>query len=115
MMNTQSLYVSWERFIYSASKDSWLQRRFGKKQKSLMHLHSRKSLVNRMTACDLQPLDVKYYDVNVCIPPLDTEYPQKTKLLNQWLETHLGPWSSPFLHTGFILTSRRRQRLAKAA
>jgi ubiquinone/menaquinone biosynthesis C-methylase UbiE len=115
MMNAQSLYMSWERLIYSSANDSWLQCQLGKKQKSLLRLRGRKTLSNIMSACDLEPVDVKYYDVNVCVPPLDTKYPRKTKLVNQWIETHLGPWPSSLLHTAFILTAKRRQRLTKAA
>lgn len=115
MMNAQSVYMSWERLIYSPSNDSWLQRLLGKRHESLMRLHSQKSLSDMVSACHLQPLDVKYYDVNVCVAPLDTEYPRSARLLNKWIATHSVSWSSSLLHTAFILTALKRPNLAKAA
>lgn len=115
MLNADSVYRSWERLVYSPSNDSWLQRRLGTKAKSLLHLHSRKSLSNMMSASHLDLVNVTYYDANVCVPPLDSEYPRKTKKLNKWIATHSAPWSSSLLHTAFILTARKRKDLAKAA
>jgi ubiquinone/menaquinone biosynthesis C-methylase UbiE len=115
MLNADSVYRSWERLVYSPSNDSWLQCRLGKKEKSLLHLHGRKSLSNMMSACHLRPVNVKYYDVNVCVPPLDSEYPENTRMLNQWVKAHSGRWSSSVVHTGFILTALKRANLAKAA
>jgi len=44
----------------------------------LLHLHSRKVLPNMMSACHLPPVNVRCYDANVCVPPLDSEYPGRT-------------------------------------
>jgi ubiquinone/menaquinone biosynthesis C-methylase UbiE len=115
MLNADSVYRSWERLVYSPSNDSWLQRQLGKNEKSLLHLHRKKSLSNMMNACHLDTVNVTYFDANVCLPPLDTEYPRKTKKLNNWIVTHSAPWSYSLLHTAFILTARKRKTLARAA
>lgn len=115
MLNADSVYRSWERLVYSPSNDSWLQRRLGTSEKSLLHLHRKKSLSNMMRACHLDTIDVTYFDANVCLPPLDTEYPRRTKKLNKWVAAHSAPWSYSLLHTAFILTARKRKTLAKAA
>lgn len=105
MLNVRSLYMTWERLLYSASQDSWLQRRLGKNGKSLLHLHSRRLLSKMMTACHLPPIDVKYFDASVCVPPFDSEYPENTRMLNQWIGAHSGRWLSSLVHTALILTA----------
>lgn len=112
MLNVRSLYRTWERVLYSASRDSWLQRRLGETRKPLLHLHGRRFLSKMMTACHLAPVNVKYFDANVCVPPLDSEYPENTRMLNQWIDAHSGRWLSSVVHTAFILTALKGSGLS---
>lgn len=115
MLNVLSLYRSWERFVYFPWRDSRFVLHRKTDAKPLLRLHSRKSLVGLMRTCDLEPLDVTYYDVNICVPPFDSQYPQRTATLNRWIEVHSGRWSSSLVHTAFILTARRQISLVRAA
>jgi ubiquinone/menaquinone biosynthesis C-methylase UbiE len=86
MLNVLSLYRLWERFIYFPSwRDLRFLRQRKKEVKPLLCLHRRKSLMNMMKACHLEPVDARYYDVNVGVPPFDSEYPQSIKILNRWV------------------------------
>lgn len=115
MLNAFSVYRSWERFVYSSSCNSWLQRHLWKNGKSLLRLHGRKTLMTMMKARCLDLVKVNYFDVNVCVPPFDLEYPEGATMLNRWIEAHSGGWSSPLVHTAFILTALRSANLARAA
>ncbi len=55
----------------------------------------------------MKPENVTYFDVNVCVPLFDSEYPHIARTLNRWLEVHSGRWSPSWVHTAFILKARR--------
>ena len=68
-----------------------------------------------MKSCRLEPIKMRYYDANVCLPPFDLEFPESTKKLNQWIEAHTGRWSSSLVHTAFILIAMKDASLARTA
>jgi ubiquinone/menaquinone biosynthesis C-methylase UbiE len=108
MLNVLSVYDLWQHSLYSPLRNnSWLLRQRKREIKPLLFLHPRKSLMRIMRACNLEPVKVKYFDANICVPPFDSEYPQRARMLNRWVEGHSGPWSSLFLHRAFLVKARR--------
>lgn len=43
-----------------------------------------------MEACQLEPVDVVHYDVNVCVEPFDSKYPDRASKFHRWIEVHFG-------------------------
>jgi hypothetical protein len=70
-------------------------------------LCGQKSLMRMMRACQLEPVDVVYHGLNVCVPPFDAKYPNRGSALNRWVEAHCARWFLPALDIGFILTARK--------
>jgi ubiquinone/menaquinone biosynthesis C-methylase UbiE len=106
MLNRLSLYRLWERFIYKRWRG--LRRDRGMELEPVLFLRGQRSLMRMMEACQLEPIDVAYYGLNVCLPPFDAKYPRHALALNRWVEAHCGRWFLRALHTGFILKARRK-------
>jgi len=109
MVNRLSLYRCWERLI--AKPWYWVRSHArGRKTRPepRMWLQSERSLSQMMKDCQLEPVDVIYYDLNLCVVPFDSKYPKKASALNGWLRRHCVRWLFPFVHTAFLVTARRR-------
>jgi SAM-dependent methyltransferase len=106
MLNSVSLYRWWERSIYRG----WRALRHllrGRTTEPTLWLHSRKSLMKMMKACQLEPIEVVYYDLNVCVPPFDSKYPKQAAALNRWVRLHCGGELSQLAHTAFLLKAHK--------
>lgn len=104
MLNKVSLYRWWEHFVYrrwSTLKSLIRSQRPDEGPK--MWLHSRRSLIRAMKACQLAPVEFVYYDPNVCVPPLDSKYHPQASALNRRVKDYCGRWISPLLHTAFLV------------
>lgn len=108
MLNSQSLYRSWEMYIQrplvalpSLLRGSREEPRPG------LWLNKQKALTKRMEACQLKTFEVLYFDVNVCVLPFGSIYPKQAAKLNLWLEIHFGERFRRLLHTGFLLKARK--------
>lgn len=109
MLNPQSLYRSWERYIlrplvafrtllYGSRVESWPAPR----------LYRQKAVTGMMQACQLETVDAIYFDVNVCVRPFGSRYPNQAAAFNRWLELHFGNRLRQSLHTGFLLKSCKK-------
>jgi hypothetical protein len=77
------------------------------KRKPSLWLHAKESLITTMKACNLETVEATYYDFNVCVPPFDSEYPNRARALNRWTETHFTGRLPSLVHTAFLLKARR--------
>lgn len=109
MLNRLSLYRLWERFIYTSwgVLGHWLRGRRMALEPALW-LCGQKSMMRMMQACQLEPVDVVYYGLNICVRPFDRKYPKHGSALNRWLEAHCGRRFLRALDIGFILTARKK-------
>jgi hypothetical protein len=108
MVNKVSLYRWSERSVYRAWK--WLKSpgHRSANPEPRMWLQSRRSLSRMMEAAKLAPLDVAYFDPNVCVAPLDSKFPRQAAALNSWVKRNCGDWLFPVVHTAFLMRARRR-------
>ena len=108
MVNKLSLYRWWERFVYGywRSFKSHIAGR-STRQEPGMWLQSKKSLTKLMKARQLEPIEVVYFDLNVCVAPFDLKYPEQASALNRWVRIHSARWFSPVAHTGFLIRARK--------
>ena len=106
MLNSVSLYRWWERSI----SRGWTALRYllcGRRTEPTLWLHSEKSLVETMNACQLEPVDVSYFALNVCVPPFDSKYPKQAAALNRWVRLHCGGKLSQLANTAFLLKAHK--------
>jgi 2-polyprenyl-3-methyl-5-hydroxy-6-metoxy-1,4-benzoquinol methylase len=109
MVNKLSLYRCWERSVDKPLHEL-LTRMHGDSvfPEPAMRLHSGASLTRLMKDCRLDPIELVYYDLNICLTPLDAKYPKQAVALNEWLKLHCLPWLFPLMHTAFLVTARKR-------
>lgn len=55
----------------------------------------------------LATVDVRYFDVDVCVRPFGSRYPYQAATFNRWLELHFGERFRRLVHTGFLLKARK--------
>lgn len=113
MLNKRSFYQMWERTMYSSWRSirRLLSGRSGLPS-PILWLHSPKSLMKMMKACQFEHFNDVHYGLNVCVSPFDAKYPLRAIALNRWVEAHCGKWFPRALHTGFILSARKCERQA---
>jgi ubiquinone/menaquinone biosynthesis C-methylase UbiE len=104
MVNRVSLYRRWERLVFNP----WCTLRSGGRVRSeypepRMWLQGAKSLVRMMADCHLQPIDVVYYDFNVCVAPFDLKFPKQASVLNDRARRYCARRLFPFVHTAFLV------------
>jgi SAM-dependent methyltransferase len=108
MLNKLSLYYLWHGFIWRPL--TTLRRLLcgrGMGDEPALQLHGAESMMRMLRACQIEPVNVDYFDVNVCIPPLDAKYPRRAVAINDWIENRCGNRSPRVLQTGFILNARK--------
>ena len=105
MLNPQSLYRSIYRPLF-ALRSLLLGSRV--EPRPALWLYRQKALMRMMDACQLETVDVLYFDVNVCVPPFGSRYPDQAATLNRWLEHHFGKRLRRLLHTGFLIKARKK-------
>jgi 2-polyprenyl-3-methyl-5-hydroxy-6-metoxy-1,4-benzoquinol methylase len=106
MLNRLSLCHLWDRFIWRPWKSLRHLLR-GRRTEPTLWLHGQRSLLMMMMGCQLETVDAVYFNLNVCLPPFDSKYPERALALNRWVEAHGGRWFRRMLHTGFIVKARK--------
>lgn len=109
MLNPRSLYRLWERYVQTplVALPSLLPGGRAEPRPAL-RLYRPKPLIRMMEECRLEIIDVFYFDVNICVRPFDTKFPNRAATLNSWLERHSGNRLGPLTHSGFLLKARKK-------
>jgi len=110
MVNKISLYRCWERSIDKPLR-KLITRIYGDSMRPepTMKLHSGSSLTRLMKDCRLDPLEFVYYDLNICLTPLDSKYPKQAVAANEWLKLHCFSLLFPLMYTAFLVMARRSE------
>jgi 2-polyprenyl-3-methyl-5-hydroxy-6-metoxy-1,4-benzoquinol methylase len=107
MLNNASLYRWWERYFFTPASAIRSRLRHRLQQSPALRLHGKRSLTRMMQACQLEPLNVVYYDLNVSLRPFDSKCPKQTSAVNRWVEVHFGGTLRWLTHTGFLVQARK--------
>jgi ubiquinone/menaquinone biosynthesis C-methylase UbiE len=107
MLNKRSLYCLWERYVYSKML---VQSKLAPTRRSLpvrLHLHSARALARILSVCQLEEVQIMYYDFSAVVPPFDERYPRRTRLVNARLERLFATSLSNLFATGFLVKARK--------
>jgi 2-polyprenyl-3-methyl-5-hydroxy-6-metoxy-1,4-benzoquinol methylase len=104
MLNRESMYWWWQLHLYRR----WIVLRSFLSSRRwepfvMPILHTKQRLMRAMNGCQIKPLDVTYFDVNVCVEPVASRYPELSSRINRRLEGCVSKKFSRFMHSGFVI------------